>query len=156
MALQDHRDLVTSFPLSTSELTAVSERIEEVETPHIPVETSTVNPSSQGFTLTGINSVSLGLSTANQSWQAASSSSSQMTFTPPFNVGSFLRPPPLLLNSGLAGLGPQFPMASQPVPSLTGAPGWIVPLVFPTIPVNPQSSSTGSGGTFPLLATGSV
>ena len=155
-ALLNHRDLVTSFPLSASELTAVSERIEEVQMSHVPVETSTVNPSSQGFTLTGINSVSLGLSTANQSWQAASSSSSQMTFTPPFNVGSFLRPPPLLLNSGLAGLGPQFPMASQPFPSLTGAPGGIVPLVFPTIPVNPQSSSMGSGGAFPLLATGLV
>ncbi len=47
-------------------------------------------------------------------------------------------------------------MASQPFPSLTGAPGGIVPPFFPTIPVNPQSSSTGLGGAFPLLATGSV
>ena len=47
-------------------------------------------------------------------------------------------------------------MATQPFPSLTGAPGGIVPLVFPTFPVNPQASSTGSGGAFPLLATGSV
>ncbi len=44
-------------------------------------------------------------------------------------------------------------MASQPFPSLTGAPGGIVPPFFPTIPVNPQASSTGSGGAFPLLAT---
>ena len=65
--MQDHRDLVTSFPLNASELTAVYERIEEVETSHIPAETPFVNPSSQGFTLPGINSVSLGLSTANQS-----------------------------------------------------------------------------------------
>ncbi len=71
-------------------------------------------------------------------------------------MGSFLRPLLLLLNSGVSGLGPQFPMASQPFPSLTGAPGGIVPLVFPTFPVNPQASSMGSGGAFPLLATGSV
>ena len=124
--------------------------------PHIPVETPSVNPSSQGFTLSGINLVSLGLSTANQSGQAASSFVSQTSFTNPFTVGSFLRPPPLLLNSGLAGLGPQFPMASQPFPSLTGAQGGIVPPVFLTFPVNPQASSMGSGGAFPLLATGSV
>ncbi len=57
-ALQDHRDLVTSFPLSFSELTTVSEHIEEVELTHITVETPSVNPSSQGFTLPGINLVS--------------------------------------------------------------------------------------------------
>ncbi len=65
MALQDHRDLVTSLPSNISELTAVPEHIEEVETTHIAVETPSVNPSSQGFTLPGINSVSLGLSTAD-------------------------------------------------------------------------------------------
>ncbi len=47
-------------------------------------------------------------------------------------------------------------MATQPFPSLTGAPGGIVPLVFPTFPVNPQASSTELGGAVPLLATGSV
>ncbi len=156
LALQDHRDLVTSFPPRASELTTVSERIEEVETIHIPVETHSVNPTTQGFTLSGINTGSFGLSTAIQLGQAASSSVSQTSFTNPFTVGSFLRPLPLLLNSGLAGLGPQFPMASQPFPSLTRARGGIVPPVFPTLPVNPQASSMGSGGTFPLLATGSV
>ena len=156
LALQDHRDLVTSFPLNVSELTAVSECIEEVETSHIPIETPSVNPSSQGFTLPGINSDSLSLSTANQFGQTASSSVSQTSFTNPFTVGSFLRSPPLLLNSGLAGMGPQFPMATQPFPSLTGAPSGIVPPVFLTFPVNPQASSMGSGGAFPLLATGSV
>ena len=94
LALQDHRGLATSFPLNVSELNAVSEHIEEVETTHIPVETPSVNPSSQGFTPYGINSVSLGLSTANQLGQTASSSVSQMSFTNPFTVGSFLRPPP--------------------------------------------------------------
>ena len=147
-ALQDHRDLVTSFPSNAPGLTAGSEHIEEVEMSHVPVEASSVNPSSQGFTLTGINSASLGHSTANQMGQAASSSSSQTTFTPPFNVGSFLRPPPLLLNSGLAGLGPQFPMVSQPFPSLTGVPGGIVPPFFPTIPVNPVFVD-GIGWNFP-------
>ncbi len=47
-ALQDHRDLVTSFPLNVSELNAVSECIEEVEMTHIPIETPSVNPFSQG------------------------------------------------------------------------------------------------------------
>ncbi len=47
-------------------------------------------------------------------------------------------------------------MATQPSPTLTGAPGGIVPLVFPTFPINRHVSSMGSGGTFPLLATGSV
>ncbi len=55
LALQDHRGLVTSFPLNTSELTAVSKHVEEVETTQLPLETLTVNPSSQGFTLPGIN-----------------------------------------------------------------------------------------------------
>ncbi len=120
------------------------------------MEPLSVNPTSQGFALSGINSGSLGLSTPNQLGQAASSSVSQTSFTNPFTVGSLLRPPPLLLNSGLAGLGPQFPMASQPFPSLTGAQGGIVPPFFLTFPVNPQASSMGSGGAFPLLATGSV
>ena len=142
--------------MNVSELTAVSERVEEVETTHTSLETNSVNPSSQGFILPGINTVSFGLSTANQLGQAASLSGSQTSFTNPFTVGSFLRPPPLLLNSGIAGLGPQFPMASQPFPSLTGAPGGIVPPFFLTLPVNPQASSMGSGVMFPLSATGSV
>ena len=94
LALQDHRDLVTSFPPSASELTTVSERIEEVETIHIPVDTQSVNPTTQGFTLSGINSGSFGLSTADQLGQAAPSSVSQTSFTNPFTVGSFMRPPP--------------------------------------------------------------
>ncbi len=156
LALQDHRDLVTSFPSIASELTTVSGRFEEVETTQLSVETHSVNPTSQGFALSGISSGSFGLGTPNQLGQAASSSVSQTSFTNPFTVGLLLRPPPLLLNSGLAGLGPQFPMASQPFPSFTGTQGGFVPPVFPTFPVNPQASSTGSGGAFPLLATGSA
>ncbi len=129
-ALHNHRDPVASFPTIASELSTVSGRIEEVETTHIPVESSSVNPTSQGFALPGINLGSLGLSTPNQLGQAASSSVSQTSFSNPFTVGSFLRPPPLLLNSGFAGLGPRFPTAPQTFPSLTGAQGGIVPPVF--------------------------
>ncbi len=156
LALHDHRALVTSFPSIASELTTVSGRTEEVETTQIPVEPPSVNPSSQGFALPGINSGSFSLTTPNQMGQAASSSVSQTSFTTPFSVGSLLRPPPLLLNSGFAGLGPRFPMATQPFPPFTGAQGGFVPPVFPTLPANPQVSSMGPGGAFPLLATGSV
>ncbi len=40
LALQDHRDLVTSFPSNAPGLTAVSERIEEVETTQVSVDAS--------------------------------------------------------------------------------------------------------------------
>ncbi len=152
----DHRDLVTSLPLSVSELFTVSKRIEEVETTHIPVETPTVNTSSQGCTtLSGINSVSLDLGTANQMGQATSLSVSQISFNNPFTLGSFLRPPPLL-KSGSVGMRPQFPLVSQPLSGLPGVPGGFIPLIFPMLPVNPRVPSMGSGGAFPLLATGSV
>ena len=89
MALLDHRDLVTSLPSYVSKLPTVSERIEEVETTHIPVETTSVNPSSQGSTtLSGINWVSLDLGTANQVGQAASS------FTTPLSWVHFCGLPP--------------------------------------------------------------
>ncbi len=84
-----------SLTSDVTELLAVSEHTEEVETTHVPVETSSVNPPSQGFTtLAGINSVSLDLGTANQVGQAASSSASQTTYTNPFTMGSFPRPTP--------------------------------------------------------------
>ncbi len=102
LALHDHRDLVVSLPSNVSKLLAVSEHTEEMEMTHVPVETPSVNPPTQGCTtLTGINSVSLDLGTANQVGQAASSSALQTTFTNPLTVGSFLQPSPLLLNSGL-------------------------------------------------------
>ncbi len=81
LAFHGHRDLVTSLPSDVSELLAISEHIEVVETTHIPVEVISVNSPSQGCTtLIGINSVSLDLGTANQVGQAASSTS----FTNPF------------------------------------------------------------------------
>ena len=39
--------MVTSFPSIASELATVSKRIEEVETTHFPVETQSVNPTTQ-------------------------------------------------------------------------------------------------------------
>ena len=71
-------------------------------------------------------------------------------------MGSFLRPPPLLLNSGLVGTGPWFPLVSQPLSGLPGAPGGFVPPFFLMLPAHPQVLSVGSGGTFPLLTAGSV
>ncbi len=95
LALDDHRDMVTSLPSDVSKLLAVSEHTEEVEMTHVPVETFSVNPPSHGCTtLFGINSLSLDLGMANQVGQAASLSASQTSFTNPFTVGSFLRPPP--------------------------------------------------------------
>ncbi len=49
-AMRDHSDLVVSLPSDASELLVVSEHTEEVETTHVPVETLSVNPSSQGCT----------------------------------------------------------------------------------------------------------
>ncbi len=145
-ALHDHRDLFVSLPSDVSELLAVSEHTEEVETTHVPVETPLINHPSQGCTtLPGINSVSLDLGMANKVGQAASS------YTNPLTMGSFLHPPPLLLNSGLVGTGPRFPMVSQPFSGLTGAPGGIILPIFPTFPVKPQVSSMGLGETFPLF-----
>ncbi len=90
LAFHNHRDLVVSLPYDISELSAVPEHIKEVETTHVPVETPSVNPPSQGFTtLTGINSVSLDLGMANQVGQAASDHLHQ----PPYH-GFVLSPPP--------------------------------------------------------------
>ncbi len=49
-AMHDQRDLVVSLPSHASKLLAVSEHTEEVETTHVPVETHSVNPPSQGCT----------------------------------------------------------------------------------------------------------
>ncbi len=49
-------------------------------------------------------------------------------------MGSFLRAPPLLLNSDLAGLKPQFPVAPQAFSGISGVASGFVPLVFPTCP----------------------
>ena len=151
MALYDHSYLVVSLPSDVSELLTVSEHTGEVEMTHVPVvETPSVNPSSLGFTtLAGINSVSLDLGMANQVGQVASSSALQTTYryTNPLTMGSFLRPPPPILNSGLVSMGPQYPMVTQPFSGLTGTPGGIVPPIFLTFSVNPQISSMGSGGT---------
>ena len=132
MALHDHMDLVVSLPSGVSKLLAVSKHTEEVETTRVPVETPSVNPPSQGFTtLTEIKSVSLELGTANQVEQATSSSALQTISTTPLTRGFVFAPPPLL-NSGLVGMGPRFP-------TLTGAPGGIVPPFFPTFPINPPT-----------------
>ncbi len=130
-AMHDDRDLVVSLPSDASKLFAVSEHTEEVETTHIPVKTRSVNPSSQGCTtLCGINLVSLDFGMTGQVGQASSSSASQISFTNRLPEGSFLRPPPLLLKSGLVGMGTRFPLASQPFSGLPGAPSGFVPPFF--------------------------
>ncbi len=155
LALHVHRDLFVSLTSDVSELLAVSEHTEEVETTHVPVETPLINPPSQGCTtLPGINSVSLDLDMANQVVQAASSSADYFAdylYQTPYRGFIFAPPPPLLLNSGLVGMGPRFPMVSQPFSGLTGAPGGIILPAFPTFPVNPQVPSMGSGQTFPFF-----
>ncbi len=132
-----------------------------METTHIPVETPSVNPSSQGFTLPGINSGSLW----SQHSQPLGAGRifvcfSDAFYQPLYRGFLFAAPPPsLLLNSGLAGSGPQFPMATQPFPSLTGAPGGIVPPVFPTFNVNMSTHRLRQWDRVelsPFLATGSV
>ncbi len=50
LAMLDHRDMVVPLPSEASELLAVSKHTEEMETTHIPVETLSVNPPSQGYT----------------------------------------------------------------------------------------------------------
>ena len=100
MALHDPRDLVVSLPCDVSKLLAVSEHTEEVEMTHVPVETPSVNPLSQGFTtLAGINLVSLDVGMANQVGQAAF-----LYLYQPRYHGFVSVPPPLLLNSGLVGM----------------------------------------------------
>ncbi len=105
--------MVVSLPSNASELLAVSEHTEEVETTHVPVETFSVNPSSQGCPS----------------------------------------------HSGLVGMEPLFPLASQLSSGLPEAPSGFVDLVppfFPLLPSHPQVPLMGSDGAFPLLATGSV
>ncbi len=129
---------------------------QEMETTHIPVETHSVHPPSQGCTtLTGINSVSLDLGMTGQVGQATSSSASHFFYQPPFHGFVFMAYS-LLLNFSLVCTGNGFPLASQPLSGLPGAPGGFVPLVFPTLPAHPHVPSMGSGRTFPLLAAGSV
>ncbi len=49
LGLHNHRNLVVFLPSDASEVLPVSEHTEEVETTHIPVETPSANPTSQGL-----------------------------------------------------------------------------------------------------------
>ncbi len=152
LALHDHRDLVVSLPSDVSELLAVSEHTEEVETTLVPVETLSVNSPSQGCTtLPGIKSISLDLCTANQVGQAASSSALQTTYINAPTIGSFLRPPSLLLNFGLVGTGPRFSYGFTAILWFNWGPWWDYSSVFSDVSCQPQVPSMGSGGSFPLF-----
>ena len=146
MALLDHMDLVTSLPSTVSELLTVSEHIEEVETTHVPVETTSVNPSSRGFTTLSGLSVSLDLGTANQVGQTF--------FTTPFTMGSFLRPPPPPLPYPPSKLW--FSRYGAPVPSGVTAiawfawgPRWVCSYVFSDATSELTGAVDGIGWSFP-------
>ncbi len=63
-------------------------------------------------------------------------------------MGHFLQPLPLLITSGLPGLGPRFPLAQPVFSGIPRAPSGIVPPVFPTFPAPPLGSVNGTGWTF--------
>ena len=104
LALHDHRDLVVSLPPmfpNCWQFPNIPRKLRQHT--HVPVETPSVNPPSQGCTtLTGINSVSLDLGMANQVGLAACSSA---TYTNPLTRVRFCPPPPKLWFSGY---GPPF------------------------------------------------
>ncbi len=109
LAMLDHKSLIANFPSDGSELLAISGHHEEVVTSQNPAETQTFIPLSWGCTvLPGNNSVSLDHGVTSQMWVVAPSTVNQTFFSTTTSVGSFLRPPPLLLISGLSGMGPSF------------------------------------------------
>lgn len=140
MATFDHRVLVAGIPSDGSELSAVSSLQDKVVTTQNPVETQTLHHQDSSV-LPGSVSVSGDLG------MAALSSFNQTSF--PTSLGSVLRPPPLLLNSGLAGMGPWFPLASQALSGLPGVLGGFVPLFL--FSCTPTSSVDGTDRSLPTF-----